>query len=111
MFMERIIIEVKTTWRESYIRDSIRKYGEFCEYLLIATPPTLCIEDAHYAPLTWCDERCDQVGILHIDWQGISLVRNPVRRAPNGKRPALWRAVSSLTEAVIGSPACTAKTP
>ena len=107
----RIIVEIKTTLRQKWLEDAYKKYHTQCDYLILATPDRymqLDIEDGCYH---WRDRKADAVGIWTVTWLGIE-ERHPASAMPQ-KRAAdgapVLRPLPSL--AVIGSPACAAKTP
>lgn len=87
----RVIIEVKSSLRDSLIKEVYDKYAEYCDYLVIAMPP-------HY-PSSPCFEPLSigigdkymKVGIWFVDWLGVTVRRYP-RLLHNRTAAEPWRA-------------------
>lgn len=104
-----LIYECKTDWRENYFRTAAHKYGAYCDFLLIAVPPGLRQHTCLSGILRWTEAKVENVGLVEVTWEGIKVMRHPERRRPEKQQPRLARAVDALRDAIIGSPACTAR--
>lgn len=105
-----VIVEVKTELKQSLIQRAYNKYYAYCDYLVMATPERYIRHEARKAPLSWRDTHSEAVGIWRVTWEGIEELHPasamPGRRAAAGQ--TVLRPLPSF--AVIGSPACTART-
>lgn len=67
----KFIAEAKTILKASLIQAAYGKYSNYCDYLILATPPEqepmLTTNDL----LTWRSEALDRVGLWHVTWMGI----------------------------------------
>lgn len=105
-----VIVEVKTQLKQSLIQSAWQKYSQHCHYLAYACPFQLCHHDQ--APLlsAWTEERISRVGIWFCDWTGLTEQRRCCRLDIKTPGHVVHMAPAWSPFAVIGSPACTART-
>jgi hypothetical protein len=106
-----VIVEIKAILKESLIESAYVKYNKVCNYLVVASPPSLIRGDQVHQPSSWEDERISRVGLWWVEWHGITEIR-PARRL-DAKTPGHVAVMSRASSpfAVIASPGCTARKP
>lgn len=70
-----LIIEVKTEYRDSYLRDIIKKYANHADRLILAIPEGRAPRQIYRSPLDWLDTSVDLVGIIEVAWDGVRMIR------------------------------------
>ena len=106
-----IIIEVKATLKESLFENAYRKYANYCDYLVIATPPQFASQSRRSPLSITANAALDKIGVWLVDWLEIWEDRPACRlqmQAPAAtvRMPPAW---SPCT--VIASPGCTVPAP
>jgi hypothetical protein len=105
----QVIVEVKTELKQSLLENILTKYGDQCDILIVATPPTYHHLKENEIPLSWPNEQVERIGIWHIDWLNLIVMRQP-QRLERKKTGCLNRgSLSPSLSTVIGPPACTVK--
>lgn len=106
-----VIVEVKTTLKESLIEAAWQKYNQHCDYLAIACPPQHQYEDQAGLLTGWRREQLHRVGIWFVDWAGITEKRAACRLGVKTPGHVIHMAPAMSPFTAIGSPACTARSP
>lgn len=73
-----IITEVKSELKMSLLDVTIDKYYEHCDFLIYACPPQAQIIVDTAPILNWQNIRRSKPGILFVDWQSITWMRQPL---------------------------------
>ncbi len=72
-----IIIEVKSILKPSIMDQAIAKYYRYCEYLIIAAPPSQFYQPSLENKLHWTTPLQKKIGKLVIKKNGLELIKLP----------------------------------